>query len=150
MTEARAEAMLAAIAGTLHGGGEEVGDLPDSCVGCGHCCGRVLPADERDVAALKRYARRHGVKPTVPNLVGVTGYEQACAWLDPATRLCRVWSARPKVCRCWASPKDEHVIGTRPGQPCGLSPRLAKRAWRGPAAEMGELDTWTMEWRATE
>lgn len=143
----REEALLSGIVGSLHGSGETAETLPPTCEGCGHCCGRMLIGDAQDVMRVKRYARRHHVSPTVPNMGGVTEYEQMCAWLDPKTKRCRVYPARPRICRCWASPNDEAVFGTRPGQPCGMSYRLAALSWVG-HGELGDIDTWSMSWTA--
>lgn len=145
--ETRERVLLGAAVASWLDGGETEEDLPDSCDGCGHCCGRMLVTDRRDNERMARYARRHHAKPTVPNIGGYNGTNEMCAWLDPDTNRCRVYAARPRVCRCWESPKHANdLIGTKPGQPCGMSATLARVALVG-HGQMGDYDTWTGEWQ---
>ena len=111
--------------------------MSGGCEGCGACCGRVLPMSGRERATLVEYVRRHGVRP-------VATPEQMCALLDPATRRCMAYAARSFVCRAWSSPLQAEVVGTRPGQPCGLRADMAGTFLRLGMREMGSTDTWEL------
>ena len=143
MSPARGEQMAAVRLSMLHGSRERAEDMPRSCEGCGHCCGRVIPTDEVDNVRVMRYATRHRLEPTDHN-VDADG-AQMCGWLDMSTGKCRIYQARPKICRCWGSPHDGPLVGTRPGQPCGLRTDMLD-VWQqhGP---LGDYDTWKSEWR---
>ena len=148
MIAAKANQYAAAYITTLPGDIERPEDMPTSCDGCGNCCGRVIPADAEDMRRVERYANRHHVEPIADNLGGHSGHEHMCGWLDPETRRCRIYPARPKVCRCWGSPHDGKLLGTRPGQPCGLRADMLD-VWKR-AGTMGDYDTWTSEWIVTK
>ena len=148
MTSAVANQLAAAYVSHLHGDVERPEDMPKSCEGCGDCCGRNLLVDAEDVRRIERYVNRHHIEPTTNNIGGHTGREQMCGWLDTKTRLCRIYPARPKVCRCWGSPHDGHLLGTRLGQPCGLRADMLD-VWHR-HGELGQYDTWTNEWVVSE
>lgn len=148
MIPAAANQIAVAHISRLHGYVERVEDMPKSCDGCGNCCGRCLVVDAEDVRRIERYASRHHVEPIANNVGGPSGREQMCAWLDPKTRRCRIYPARPKVCRCWGSPHDGRLLGTRPGQPCGLRADMLD-VWQR-HGELGDYDTWTNVWVVSE
>lgn len=105
------------------------------CEGCGGCCGRVLPMTAPERARLVEYVGRHKVAP-------VSAKDGMCALLDQRGR-CLAYPARPFVCRAWCSPSQADVVGTRPGQPCGMRASMATRFW----SRMGEYestDTWEL------
>lgn len=148
MIPAAANQIAVAHISRLHGYVEHAEDMPKSCDGCGNCCGRCLVVDAEDVRRIERYASRRHVEPIANNVGGPSGREQMCAWLDPTTRRCRIYPARPKVCRCWGSPHDGRLLGTRPGQPCGLRADMLD-VWQR-HGELGDYDTWTNVWVVSE
>lgn len=148
MIPAAANQIAVAYISRLHGCVERAEDMPSSCDGCGNCCGRCLVVDAEDVRRIERYASRHHVEPIANNVGGPSGREQMCSWLDPKTRRCRIYPARPKVCRCWGSPHDGRLLGTRLGQPCGLRADMLD-VWQR-HGELGDYDTWTNVWVVSE
>ena len=48
------------------------------------------------------------------------------------------------VCKAWSSPLQAEVVGTRPGQPCGLRADMAGTFLRLGMREMGSTDTWEL------
>ena len=106
------------------------------CEGCGGCCGRILPMTDRERARLVDYARSHHVTPHADAA-------QMCALLEPGTRRCMAYQARPLVCRVWDSPAHGEVVGTRPGQPCGMRRDRARMFWAH-ALEYRQTDTWEL------
>lgn len=107
-----------------------------TCEGCGGCCGRVLPMTSRERARLLDYVHRHGVKPT-------SGAGNMCSLLDAETRRCRAYPARPFICRAWDRPGTERLVGTKPGQPCGMRADKAPAFWAH-AGEYRGTDTWEL------
>ena len=82
------------------------------CTGCGDCCtgapGYVwVNADEIAALAIevgiaidefeKKYVRTIGVRKSLKELKKT--YD--CVFLDPDTRKCQVYAARPRQCRTW-------------------------------------------------
>lgn len=139
-----AEQLAAARISHLRGDVERAEDMPTSCEGCGNCCGRVLITDAEDNRRVERFATRRRINPTKNNVGGHSGQEQMCGWLDTDARRCRIYPARPKVCRCWGSPHDGELLDTKPGQPCGLRADMLD-VW-GRHGALGYYDTWTSEW----
>ena len=148
MVAGRASQLLAARVAHLHGDIERPEDMPASCDGCGNCCGRMLITDAEDNRRIERYANRHHITPTTNNLGGHSGHEQMCGWLDKKTRRCLIYPARPQICRCWGSPHDGELFGTRPGQPCGMRADMLG-VWAR-HKKLGDYDTWTSEWSVRE
>lgn len=112
------------------------GIMSGSCEGCGGCCGRVIPMTDRERARLIEYARSHRVRPHADA-------HQMCAMLDPETRRCMAYQARPLVCRLWESPTHCAVLGAKPGQPCGLRADRS-RLFLACASESRQTDTWEL------
>lgn len=114
-----------------------VGIATGRCEGCGGCCGRVLHMSRAERSRLLDYVRDNHVEPH-------GDWHQMCALLDPVTRRCRAYAARPLICRVWDSPTHAAVAGDpRAGQPCGMRldrARLMARKIR----EMDEVDTWEL------
>lgn len=106
------------------------------CEGCGGCCGRILPMTDRERARLVDYSRSHHVTPHADA-------SQMCALLEPGTRRCMAYQARPLVCRVWDSPAHGEVVGTRPGQPCGMRRDRVRMFWAH-ALEYRQTDTWEL------
>lgn len=140
----REDVSLATRLAHLYGKCERSEDMPESCMGCGGCCGRVLPIDMEDKRRIERYATRHHLEPMAGNANDTDIATQSCGWLDPDSKLCRIYPARPKVCRCWGSPHDGELIGTKPGQPCGLRMDMLD-VW-GRLGRLGFYDTWESTW----
>lgn len=70
------------------------------CSRCGGCCASVLPVSDEEVAALREYAKEHGIAPKLPDGPNVA-YLQ-CPFLEkrPDGRTdCLAYEARPAVCR---------------------------------------------------
>lgn len=72
------------------------------CHGCGECCGQFLPMSEMDAMVLHRYIERHGIEPVYQPIL--------CPFLDLETRECKVYVARPTICRTYDCRK--HKDGT--------------------------------------
>lgn len=82
------------------------------CIGCGECCGSLLPLSEREVQAIKRYIKKRGIKPKRHFLIGENiGFDFTCPFLDTLKEKdkCLIYEARPDICRafqCNRSPEE--------------------------------------------
>jgi hypothetical protein len=108
--------------------------LKKGCMGCGACCGRVLPMTRKEANDLKAYVEERGIQPS-PNAYAY------CCLLDVDAGLCMAYEARPFVCRAWDSKGP--LVGTKPGQPCGMRAELKERAAMHMAVS-GAVDTWEL------
>ena len=107
-----------------------------NCEGCGGCCGRVLPMSAHEERRLVKYVNIHRVSPSSDS-------RDMCALLDPDTRMCMAYEARPFVCRVWDSPAHCSVITTGPECPCGCREDMGQmflKAFR----VMRPVDTWEL------
>ena len=64
------------------------------CIECGECCGTLLPLREKEIAKIKRYIKRHKIKP-------IKHDADYCPFLDATkeTHKCNVYEVRPHICR---------------------------------------------------
>lgn len=79
------------------------------CSNCGECCSNLLPMTRKEVDAIKRYVKRHGIKPQkhfAPTRNPM--YDMVCPFRDNANRRCTIYDARPYICRVWSCRKVTH------------------------------------------
>jgi len=70
--------------------------------GCAFCC--ILPGDDGGtVTAAEARTLHAALIPLQGTPDGTQWHPQACPALDPATRLCRAYAARPMICRTYVS-----------------------------------------------
>lgn len=70
------------------------------CSGCGACCANILPMTRKEIAEIKRYVKRFGIKPQkhfVPSRNPV--YDMICPFR--ANNRCVIYPVRPYICRIW-------------------------------------------------
>lgn len=93
------------------------------CSNCGECCANLLPMTPREVAEIKRYIRRHGIKPQkhfVPTARPM--YDMVRPFRDNANRRCTIYEIRPHICRVW------NCGATARGERFDMSPYLREGA----------------------
>lgn len=70
------------------------------CSGCGGCCSNLLPMSDKEVNAIKRYIKKHGIKeckhllPTATPTIDMT-----CPFRDNDNHCCRIYEVRPEICK---------------------------------------------------
>lgn len=64
-----------------------------NCKNCGRCCG-IIPAYSDEVAMIREYIAAH---PEILDDIGAPGID--CLFRDSAKSRCRIYSARPLICR---------------------------------------------------
>lgn len=80
-------------------------DLTDNgnCSQCGACCSNVLPMTDKEVETIRKYIKRHSIKPknhTTAPLAQPT-LDMVCPFLDTKKNKekCKIYEVRPRVCR---------------------------------------------------
>ena len=90
------------------------------CSQCGQCCANFLPMSEKELKIIKRYVKKHHIKPqkhlmpTVEPCVDFT-----CPFRNDAERKCMCYEVRPQICRSflcsnpkngiWATKREFHA-----------------------------------------
>lgn len=72
------------------------------CSNCGGCCANLLPMTPREIDAIRKYVKSHGIKPKkhfIPSRNPV--YDMVCPFRDNTNRCCTIYDVRPHVCRVW-------------------------------------------------
>lgn len=66
--------------------GSEPYDLTDNgiCTQCGECCTNRLPISDSDIRRIRRYIRRHGIRPAshIPAVIAGPVLDMVCPFLD--------------------------------------------------------------------
>lgn len=80
-----------------------------ACSNCGACCSNLLPMTRREIDAIKRYIKSHGIKPQkhfIPARNPVV--DMVCPFRDNANRRCVIYDVRPEICRAYRCDKAAH------------------------------------------
>lgn len=79
------------------------------CSSCGSCCSNYLPLSSKELKEIKRYVKKHHIKPqkhlmpTVEPTVDFT-----CPLRNDAEQKCMCYEVRPQICRSFlcSNPKN--------------------------------------------
>lgn len=89
--------------------------VDEKCIGCGECCGSLLPLSDREIQAIKRYIKKRGIKPKKYIIIceknSCFDLGSICPFLDISKEKdkCLIYEARPDICRafqCNRSPEE--------------------------------------------
>lgn len=72
------------------------------CSGCGNCCSNILPMSQKEVEAIHRYIKKHGIKECKHLFpVAVPMLDMTCPFLDmdKKSEKCRIYPVRPEICK---------------------------------------------------
>lgn len=81
------------------------------CSNCGQCCSDFLPVSEREVAVIRAYVKKHGIRehknrPPVKEPV----MDWTCPFRNNAERKCDIYAVRPAICRDFRCDKPKQEI----------------------------------------
>ena len=85
------------------------------CIGCGECCGSLLPLSDREIQTIKRYIKKRGIKLKKYIIIceknSCFNLGSICPFLDISKEKdkCLIYEARPDICRafqCNRSPTE--------------------------------------------
>ena len=82
------------------------------CSGCGECCSNILPVTEAEIARIRRYIKKHGIKEqrhTPPTVMPVMDF--TCPFRNNADRKCEIYEVRPEICRDFRCDNMRNGIG---------------------------------------
>ena len=81
------------------------------CSRCGACCTALLPMSSKELKELKRYVKKHHIKPKihVPP-VSEPMIDMTCPFFDEQNRVCAVYERRPGICRSFVCSSSEETI----------------------------------------
>lgn len=68
------------------------------CSHCGQCCGMFIPFTNKEIKEIKRYVKKHNIKP-VTDRETPNGFEARCCFYDKVNKKCNIYPVRPYVCR---------------------------------------------------
>ena len=87
------------------------------CSQCGACCSSLLPMTDKELRDLKKYVRKHHIKPVIHCFPTVEpAIDFTCPFRDDIQRKCLVYEARPEICRKFRCDKPKkHIRGEIPG-----------------------------------
>lgn len=71
-----------------------------TCSGCGECCSDFLPLSDSEIARIKRYVKKHQLKPH-NNMYALMqdGLDMTCPFRSNTERKCDIYAIRPEICR---------------------------------------------------
>ena len=81
------------------------------CSSCGSCCSRYLPLPSKELKEIKRYVKKHHIKPqkhlmpTVEPTVDFT-----CPLRNDSEQKCMCYEVRPQICRNFRCDKPKNDI----------------------------------------
>lgn len=76
------------------------------CSMCGGCCSSILPITDGERRRIVHYVQDHGIQLVpLPAIPGNTVYLQ-CPFMDTTTHKCRIYTARPNICRSFLCNRD--------------------------------------------
>lgn len=70
------------------------------CSGCGNCCSNLLPMSQKEVDAIHRYIKKHGIKECKHLLpVAKPALDMTCPFRDNDKKICTIYEVRPEICK---------------------------------------------------
>lgn len=81
------------------------------CSGCGQCCSSALPLSRSEVARIRAYVKKHGIREQHRH--GMQGIDLSCPFRDEASRKCLIYDVRPDICRAFQCNQPVDVIQAR-------------------------------------
>ena len=79
------------------------------CSQCGQCCANFLPMSEKELKTIKRYVKKHHIKPQKHLMPTVEPTKDlTCTLRNDAERKCMAYEVRPQICRSFlcSNPKN--------------------------------------------
>ena len=80
------------------------------CSCCGSCCTSQLPLTKKEISRLKEYILENKIEPSYLSTFDKHNLYGFCPLLDPVTKKCKAYEARPFVCRDFKCDKSKDTI----------------------------------------
>ena len=78
------------------------------CSQCGQCCSNLLPLSDKEIARIKAYIKKHGIKEQRHNALMTV--DMTCPFRDERNKKCLIYDIRPKICRVFQCNQERYVI----------------------------------------
>lgn len=85
----------------------------NQCSECGNCCTNMLPVSDSEVNKIKKYVKKHHIKPHVLNLPLATPvFDTTCPFLktNETKHRCMIYPVRPFICRHFICNQSEKQL----------------------------------------
>lgn len=70
------------------------------CSECGQCCSALLPLSQQELRTIKKYVKKHGLKPHNHDVLSTAQLDLTCPFLNNNKgKRCDIYEVRPKICR---------------------------------------------------
>lgn len=82
------------------------------CSSCGNCCNNHLPMNKKEINRIKKFIRENNIKAiTMVTPLARAPIDMTCPFKNNASKICTIYSVRPKVCRLFlcSKPKEAKV-----------------------------------------
>ncbi len=83
------------------------------CTECGQCCSSLLPIAASEIKAIRKYIRKHYIKPFVhKGPVASPMIDLTCPFLNDSkpNHKCMVYEVRPLICRIFICSKEMNLL----------------------------------------
>lgn len=78
------------------------------CSQCGQCCSNLLPLSDKEIARIKAYIKKHGIKEQRHNALMTV--DMTCPFRDERNKKCLIYDIRPKICRVFQCNQERDEI----------------------------------------
>ena len=78
------------------------------CSQCGQCCSNLLPLSDKEIARIKAYVKKHGIKEQRHN--ALMAVDMTCPFRDERNKKCLIYEIRPEICRVFQCNQERDVI----------------------------------------
>ena len=78
------------------------------CSQCGQCCSNLLPLSDKEIARIKAYIKKHGIKEQRHN--ALLTVDMTCPFRDERNKKCLIYDIRPEICRVFQCNQERVVI----------------------------------------
>ena len=78
------------------------------CSQCGQCCSNLLPLSDKEIARIKAYIKKHGIKEQRHNALMTV--DMTCPFRDERNKKCLIYAIRPEICRVFQCNQERDVI----------------------------------------
>ena len=81
------------------------------CSQCGQCCANFLPMSEKELKIIKRYVKKHHIKPQkhiIPTAEPM--FDMTCPLRNDSEKKCMCYEVRPQICRSFRCDKPKNDI----------------------------------------
>lgn len=84
------------------------------CSGCGNCCSNLLPMSQKEVDAIRRYIKKHGIKECRHLLpVAKPALDMTCPFRDNDKKSCMIYEVRPEICKQFICDNEQRMKHNR-------------------------------------